>query len=460
MKRRLRLWAAIGLLVAALPLRAVGAAELDPVALHQQWLDGINSGDIAAVMDLFTDDAVWDRGLLCENQPCRGKGEIQDLIEYLLGKHFQFARTRTVVNTYQVGDWRQVAVSGWSETQADMYRDAGLDRFISVTTLGLRGDKIASVTSFGDRADDATKKYLDAHPPANGTPPPPFQRDYGRFVDVGGRKLYLECMGIGSPTVILEGGLGSGGAASGRIWNQLNGRNTIQPDIAQETRVCAYDRAGYGFSDQGPVVPHTLRFFADDLHLLLHAAGIEGPYVLAGISLGGPIVRMFADHYPDEVAGIVLMDDAGHDFTSRLDAVVAQYAPDYVQRRQDNLRRGADETARPTGPGGGYDTVTSDAQERALGPLPNVPLAVLARGIPVSPVENNPGFPYAQYYQLLLENQAEMARNPAQGAPAGGIFRSVDTSNHAMNIYVPQLLAASVLDIVTAARQRTVTSGA
>lgn len=451
MKRWMRLWAVIGLLVAMLPLHNVGAVDVDAVALHQQWLDAINGGDIAAVMDLFTEDAVWDSGLLCENQPCRGKGAVQDLIEYLLSKHFQFARTRTVVNTYQVGDWKQIAVSGWSETQSNLYHDAGLERFISVTTLGLRGDKIASVSYFGDRADDATRQYLDAHL-SGSAPISNVVSDTGRFVDVGGRKFYMECMGTGNPTVILEGGLSSGGAASRKVWNGLNGRfpyDTIQPDIAKGTRVCAYDRAGYGLSDQGPVVPHTLQFFVDDLHLLLHAAGIEGPYVLAGISLGGPIVRMFAAQYPDEVAGLMLMDDVGHDFTRLLDAVVAQYAPDYVQRRQDNLRNGNEVTARPTGPGGGYDTVTSDAQERAIGPLPQVPLTVLARGIPVSPVENNPAFPYAQYYQLLLDNQAEIARSVP-----GGTFRSVDTSNHGMNAYVPQMIAATVLDIVAAARQR------
>jgi pimeloyl-ACP methyl ester carboxylesterase len=81
----------------------------------------------------------------------------------------------------------------------------------------------------------------------------------------------------------------------------------VQPALGQTTQVCVYDRAGMGWSDPGPQ-PRTPRQIARELHTLLHNAGIPGPYVLAGHSVGGKNVRMFALQYPDEVAGMVLVD--------------------------------------------------------------------------------------------------------------------------------------------------------
>ncbi len=122
--------------------------------------------------------------------------------------------------------------------------------------------------------------------------PPP-----GQLVDVGGYKLHINCVGQGSPTVILEAGMGD----YSLTWT------TIQPEIAQNTRVCAYDRAGYGWSEAGPN-PRTAGNEVEELHRLLVNANIQGPYVLVGHSLGGMLVRMVAHNYPDEVMGMVLVD--------------------------------------------------------------------------------------------------------------------------------------------------------
>ena len=119
----------------------------------------------------------------------------------------------------------------------------------------------------------------------------------GQLIEVGGHKLYLNCVGSGGPTVVLEPG--AGGTSSELGW--------ITPPMAAHTRVCVYDRAGRGWSEPADS-PQDGAQIATDLHTLLHRAGEPGPYVLAGHSLGGLYVRIFAAHYPDEVAGLVLVD--------------------------------------------------------------------------------------------------------------------------------------------------------
>lgn len=119
----------------------------------------------------------------------------------------------------------------------------------------------------------------------------------GQLIDVGGHRLHLSCTGSGSPTVILESGLGEAGAYWGLISNA----------VAHETRVCIYDRAGRGSSDPAPA-PQDGFAVARDLHLLLERAHISGPFVLVGHSSGAQYVRIFAGRYPEQVAGMVLLD--------------------------------------------------------------------------------------------------------------------------------------------------------
>ncbi|HEX6304544.1 MAG TPA: alpha/beta hydrolase [Anaerolineales bacterium] len=140
----------------------------------------------------------------------------------------------------------------------------------------------------------------------------------GQMVDVGGYSLHLYCMGDnaeGKPTVILEQGLGGTSAHWARV----------QPDIAQTTRVCAYDRAGMGWSDPGPG-PRDAEHIAAELHNLLHNAGVPGPYVLAGWSFGGLYVRNYVGQYPEEVVGLVLLDSSHPDQWTSTPAGQAQFA--------------------------------------------------------------------------------------------------------------------------------------
>jgi pimeloyl-ACP methyl ester carboxylesterase len=119
----------------------------------------------------------------------------------------------------------------------------------------------------------------------------------GQLVDVGGYKMHIDCMGRGTPTVILDSGLGD----SYISWNK------VQPEIAQFTCVCSYDRAGLGYSDSSPR-PRTGKDIAEELHALLHNAGISPPYILVGHSMGGYDVRLDASLHRGEVAGMVLVD--------------------------------------------------------------------------------------------------------------------------------------------------------
>jgi pimeloyl-ACP methyl ester carboxylesterase len=119
----------------------------------------------------------------------------------------------------------------------------------------------------------------------------------GKLVDIGNYQLHINCTGAGSPTVILDAGLGG----TSLDWSK------VQPVVARFTRVCSYDRAGYGWSQTGPG-PRTSQQIVTELHALLAHAKINGPYVLVGHSAGGLNMRLYAYRYPQEVAGMVLLD--------------------------------------------------------------------------------------------------------------------------------------------------------
>jgi pimeloyl-ACP methyl ester carboxylesterase len=136
----------------------------------------------------------------------------------------------------------------------------------------------------------------------------------GKMIDVGGHRLYIECTGSGGPAVILQAGLG----ASSSSWA------SIAPAVAAMTTVCTYDRAGHGRSDEAG--PQDGIALATDLHTLLERAGVPGPYVLVGHSSGGPYVRVFAARYPDEVAGMVLLDAQPPDAFTALPAYPGFYS--------------------------------------------------------------------------------------------------------------------------------------
>ena len=119
----------------------------------------------------------------------------------------------------------------------------------------------------------------------------------GRHVDIGTHQLYIDCRGQGSPTVIIDAGMGG---------FSLEWRH-VQTRLAKQVRVCSYDRAGYGHSESGPL-PRTSARIARELHQLLTKAEVPGPYLLVGHSFGGYNIRHFAHDYPEDTMGLVLID--------------------------------------------------------------------------------------------------------------------------------------------------------
>ena len=142
-----------------------------------------------------------------------------------------------------------------------------------------------------------------------------------RLVDIGSRRLNIYCIGMGSPTVVLDAGLGD----SSEVWYKVQG------PISKRARVCSYDRAGMGFSD-GAASTRDASSVVSDLHALLQRAGIAPPYVLVAHSIAGLYAPLYADRYINEVAGMVLVDPT----------------PPYVYRREASVAPAAAQLAKAT----------------------------------------------------------------------------------------------------------------
>jgi pimeloyl-ACP methyl ester carboxylesterase len=181
----------------------------------------------------------------------------------------------------------------------------------------------------------------------------------GRLVAIGGgRSLYLDCVGSGSPTVVLEAGFGG----STGNWTD------VQPKLGRTTRTCSYDRAGLGNSVARPGV-HDAGDEIDDLQRLLDAARIEPPYVLVGHSYGGLLVRLFANAHPDDAAGVVLVDAVGARDTTRRQLAIWPKSQAPARRR---------EWAQPVVEG--VDLRSSEALASKAPTLGDTPLVVITAG--------------------------------------------------------------------------------
>ncbi len=299
---------------------------------------------------------------------------------------------------------------------------------------------------------------VDAAPNASG--------DFAGLVDIGGRSLYLECHGEGGPTVILESGLDG----RGDVWSRDNERpagerTMVQPGVAAFTRVCAYDRPGTlgevnpELEPDGPLFypsrsdpvpqPRTSREVMLDLRALLDAAEIPGPYVLAAHSAGGLVARLFASTYPDDVAGMVLVDSTGEniwrDFKANL--TPAQYA----SFEASNLDHAELEAAYPeaeelfTAPLADTPSVTQVREARAQAPLHPMPLVVLAHGIPFA--APFPGWPAEAMENIMLDSQRDLATLVPDA-------RLVIATNSGHNIHQdqPELVIDAIAQVVTAVR--------
>jgi pimeloyl-ACP methyl ester carboxylesterase len=180
----------------------------------------------------------------------------------------------------------------------------------------------------------------------------------GRLVKIGaGRTLFLDCVGSGRPTVVLEAGFGG---------DSFNWHDVL-PQLGRTTRTCAYDRAGLGNSVAVPGV-HDARNEIDDLEHLLHGARLDPPYVLVGHSYGGLLVRLFAVAHPREVAGLVLVDAMTRDQTRRQLAI-------WPRSQARRIRREVATRVRD-----GVDLATGEALAGRIRSLGDTRLAVITAG--------------------------------------------------------------------------------
>ncbi|MFI1262338.1 MULTISPECIES: alpha/beta fold hydrolase [Streptomyces] len=282
---------------------------------------------------------------------------------------------------------------------------------------------------------------------------------FARLVDIGqGRKMYLECHGSGSPTVILVPGL----VAAADTWRNVRGpagamkasSSAVYPGVGRFTRVCSYDRPGTAREGGKPTTstsvpqPTTPRTDVADLHTLLTTAKVPGPYVLVGWSAGGPIVRIYAGEYPRDVSGLVLVDAETEFLQSRL--TPAQFTTFLALERKDDAKRIAQwkdvERQEPT---------TLFGQLRAAPPVPDVPVVVLS-GDEFDPRAFRARLPAgapANYPQIFWRAQLASQGDLARKFP-GARHVTKTNSDHNIQNNQPQLVIDAVREVVDKARRR------
>ena len=243
------------------------------------------------------------------------------------------------------------------------------------------------------------------------------------LVDIGGRRLHVSCVGEGSPTVILEAGLGD----PATIWS------AVQSAAATITRVCSYDRAGLGTSDPDPRPAfRTSQFIVEDLNLLLRAAALGGPYILVGHSLGGAHIRLFASRFPKDVAAMVFVDASHEDQGTRFkSAGLSQPLPQPGQNSERaDMYASLEEVGR--------------ARWRA-----DIPLVVLTHGRNVAEgVPDINAEVAARIEAAWLELQRELANRSAQGR-----LVVAQRSGHYVHTDEPELVVNAIREVVAAVRQ-------
>jgi pimeloyl-ACP methyl ester carboxylesterase len=279
----------------------------------------------------------------------------------------------------------------------------------------------------------------------------------GKLVDLGGRKVHLNCTGESSPTVILDSGLGD---------TYLSWRK-VQPEIAKFTRVCSYDRAGLGYSDPSPR-PRTSRVIAEELHELLQAAGVAPPYVMVGHSMGGYDVRLYASMYPQEVMGMVLVDASHPDQENRFPAelknmegswqreaqFIAYTTPFGVPRLMGLCDEGAIDRAADCNGRTARERLAeirafpeSAAQTAATDPFGDLPLAVLSHD-PDKPSNDLPPDLAKSVNELWEKMQEELAHLSTRGTQT-----VAKNSGHYIQIDRPDVVIDAVRNVVDQARQ-------
>jgi pimeloyl-ACP methyl ester carboxylesterase len=267
----------------------------------------------------------------------------------------------------------------------------------------------------------------------------------GTYVWVGDHRLHLDCHGSGSPTVVFDAGLGG----SSLDWT------LVQPDVASVTRACSYDRAGYAWSDPGPL-PRNADNIVRDLERLLGNGSVAAPYVLVGHSLGGLIVQEFARQHPERIAGLVLVDATHEDQFRLLEEAVT---PAAGTRRWSYLTMGSSFHVPEGLPedvsllAGAFVARTQSivvlrselnflrrsSRSLASRDVPDVPLVVISHRM-TTPA---PSVREGQFEEMWMQLQDELATRTRRSEHV--IAR---TANHYIHIREPETVIAAVRGVV------------
>jgi pimeloyl-ACP methyl ester carboxylesterase len=234
------------------------------------------------------------------------------------------------------------------------------------------------------------------------------------LVEVGMHKMFLNCTGkVSRKTVILEAGTGD----TSEVWS------AVQTEVEKFASVCSYDRLGLGRSDK-LAVAHTADEIVADLHGLLHAASIREPYVLVAHSIGGIYTRKYADLYPAEVAGVVLVDSAHEEQFTR----VAQISPEWAKRISSQF---------PVDEQRSQGFLPGNAR---LGWHFDKPLVVIEHGKMPSAASDPMAKQSEAVFHVLQKDLANRSKH--------GQLREAKTSGHYIQRDQPELVAQSIRDVI------------
>ncbi len=272
---------------------------------------------------------------------------------------------------------------------------------------------------------------------ASCTPRPEAPRD--ELVDIGTHSLYIHCVGTGRPTIVIDTGMGE---------TYTNWESMIE-SLSRETRVCAYDRAGYGQSEPGPM-PRDSQRAADELHQLLANSGEDGPFLLVGHSLGALNMQVYAHNYPEQVTGFVLLDP------SPLAWMMGEGFPELrglFDQETIALREAADAASASSDSdaiaNAAYLNAIASESEEFFGRTTDRVAEIHSFGeLPLTVIgatEPEPGFgEYAQAFRQFWnqENQA------LAGKSESGKFILAEKSSHAIYLDAPQVVTDAILEMI------------
>jgi pimeloyl-ACP methyl ester carboxylesterase len=255
-------------------------------------------------------------------------------------------------------------------------------------------------------------------------------------IDVGGYQLAYQCAGQGSPTVIVEAGMDDAPSLS-------SGWLHVVDQVETTTRICIYDRAGLGGSGRAPI-PRTSMDIAEDLHVLLSEVPLPGPYIFVAHSIGGFHVRVYADLYPEDVAGVILVD-CSHPDQFALGAEAYPTASPNEEPALTSNRPFFQDGPQASDTAEGLDPLTSADQVRNTGSFGTIPLIVISQS--ANPDNwNIAGFSEEdkqRFLDLRLRLQAELAL-----LSSNSTHITAEAAGHNIHLEEPQLIIDSIAQMV------------